>query len=213
MPAIFIVRNIFEEWSKNREKLDQPGFRKFLMGLMLISWTLFPLLFLLGPEGFGVMTQEISIICHGLGDLFAKNFYGYIAYKIQIRSNQLKAAAKLMSGEEPMMGAGVMLDEFGTPARSQSVSRDRNGSQSGSRDASPRMIPRSMDPQFSPRTTRNMLGTNNIHFQEMAQNPDNANSSQAQQLLDKMADETRKMDQLKADMALMMHQQQLQPQY
>jgi len=44
--------------------------------MFMFSWGSFPLLFLLGPEGFNHISPSASNILHGVADLFAKNLWG-----------------------------------------------------------------------------------------------------------------------------------------
>lgn len=53
------------------------------------SWCMFPILFLLGPEGFGHISHYGSIVGHGLADLLSKNLWGvlewWLDYNICVR--------------------------------------------------------------------------------------------------------------------------------
>ena len=46
------------------------------LNLFFMSWTIFPVLFLLGPEGFGIIDLGMSSMLHAIGDLISKNFVG-----------------------------------------------------------------------------------------------------------------------------------------
>lgn len=56
--------------------------------MFMFSWGSFPLMFLLGPEGFNHISPSISNILHGVADLFAKNLWGVYAWylRIQVRN-------------------------------------------------------------------------------------------------------------------------------
>lgn len=62
--------------------------------LFFTTWTLFPVFFALGPEGFGQITLSTSVVLHAVNDLFAKNLWGYLAY--DIRSGVLHDVASKM---------------------------------------------------------------------------------------------------------------------
>lgn len=46
------------------------------------SWLLFPILFLMGPEGFGHLSVYGSIIAHTAADLLSKNVWGLLAHHL-----------------------------------------------------------------------------------------------------------------------------------
>lgn len=47
------------------------------------SWLLFPILFLMGPEGFGHLSPWGSIIAHTFADLLSKNLWGLLAHHLR----------------------------------------------------------------------------------------------------------------------------------
>lgn len=47
------------------------------------SWLLFPVLFLMGPEGFGHFSIYGSIIAHTFADLLSKNLWGLLAHHLR----------------------------------------------------------------------------------------------------------------------------------
>lgn len=47
------------------------------------SWLLFPILFLMGPEGFGHLSVYGSIIAHTFADLLSKNLWGLLAHHLR----------------------------------------------------------------------------------------------------------------------------------
>ena len=101
------------------------------------SWSCFPLLFLLGPEGNGVLTHTGSIIGHCIVDLLSKNLWGFLAwyldYKmirverkemysealtLKIEESQSVAHASFTGGSDPngdnVTIAMLMVDNSGT---------------------------------------------------------------------------------------------------
>lgn len=65
--------------SKNEKKTANN--LKQIFYLYFLSWLFFPLLFMLGPESFGVIDMELSNALHAVGDLVAKNYFGLLAWK------------------------------------------------------------------------------------------------------------------------------------
>jgi len=60
--------------------------------MFFISWGMFPLLFLMGPEGFKHINASWSTILHSVADLFSKNLWGFYAWylRIQVREYHRK---------------------------------------------------------------------------------------------------------------------------
>ena len=81
---------VFTQWRVNLEGLDQPVARRGILLLVLFSWTLFPILFLIGPETFNLMNQQTSMILHACGDLIAKNFFSFCCWKVSLISVRMK---------------------------------------------------------------------------------------------------------------------------
>eukprot|EP00798_Chlamydomonas_sp_ICE-L_P024783 gene24783-10424_t len=50
-----------------------------------LTWSLFPVLFILGPEGFGHISQYASGIAHEILDLFSKNLWGILGHLIRVK--------------------------------------------------------------------------------------------------------------------------------
>nr|AHH02098.1 protein 91 [synthetic construct] len=59
---------------------------KYMCWIYFISWPMFPVLFVAGPEGFHVISWSGSIIGHTVADILSKNLWGlighYLRYKI-----------------------------------------------------------------------------------------------------------------------------------
>ena len=51
-----------------------------LLVYFTLSWTIFPLLFMLGPELTAVMPFEYTLIGHAIGDLISKNLFSVLAW-------------------------------------------------------------------------------------------------------------------------------------
>jgi bacteriorhodopsin len=94
LAAVYIIRGVMREWSESRLILDQPVERACMLALMLVSWSIFPILFLAGPEGFKGISHEDSVLGHSIGDLIAKNFFSLMAWRVQIRSTAIKRRAQ-----------------------------------------------------------------------------------------------------------------------
>jgi hypothetical protein len=66
--------------------MHYPGRAKqqlvIVVSSFICGWVIFPVLYLLGPETSGAIDQEKSLIAHCIGDLLAKNFFGYVSYQL-----------------------------------------------------------------------------------------------------------------------------------
>jgi len=56
---------------------------RFTAGLFFISWSMYPLFWLLGPDGFSIITNDTSTALHAITDLFAKNLWGYLMFRVR----------------------------------------------------------------------------------------------------------------------------------
>lgn len=69
-----------------------------MMWTFFVAWLMFPILFVMGPEGFGHLTAYGSTICHTVADILSKNLWGlqghYLRYKARRRG---RCAAVLRS--------------------------------------------------------------------------------------------------------------------
>jgi bacteriorhodopsin len=75
--------------SEQARKLPLYSERVRIMYFLMVSWVLFPVLFILGPEFTGVITFRASSILHGLGDLISKNMMGYLSWRLGVKMNKL----------------------------------------------------------------------------------------------------------------------------
>ncbi|KAK3233187.1 hypothetical protein CYMTET_56505 [Cymbomonas tetramitiformis] len=69
-----------------------------MRAIFFITWSLFPVFYILGPEGFDAISLETSVVLHVLNDMFAKNLWGFLAY--YVRSNLLHDVAAKMGLSE-----------------------------------------------------------------------------------------------------------------
>jgi len=77
------------------------------MGYSFYSgWIMFPILFLIGPEGAGHITHNGSTIGHAIADLLSKNLWGVFEWKLD---NSLHAHSLALEAEE------IEVDEKGDP--------------------------------------------------------------------------------------------------
>lgn len=78
--ALFrIAFNTFQSASKSYPEHA----RTWLWGIAVVffsSWCLFPILWLLGPEGSGVISVQDSLVMHAIADLVSKNTYSGMAW-------------------------------------------------------------------------------------------------------------------------------------
>nr|AGT48261.1 VCOMET [synthetic construct] len=56
--------------------------------LFFVSWGMFPVLFLLGPEGFGHISPYGSAIGHSILDLIAKNMWGVLGNYLRVKIHE-----------------------------------------------------------------------------------------------------------------------------
>lgn len=61
------------------------GCVKVMAGLFFIAWTLFPLLFIAGPEGTGYLTWAGTTIGHTVADIASKNLWGIVGHHLQVK--------------------------------------------------------------------------------------------------------------------------------
>jgi len=99
---------------KTREKSTH------LLVFFTSSWTLFPILFILGPEMTGVMPFEYTLIGHAIGDLISKNLFGILAWNylkhMESVSPKKKKKPKVRGPQAPTPS------EISTPRRTAWVS-------------------------------------------------------------------------------------------
>jgi len=86
--CIYMYYIICTTWNKNHHKsllLSYPKERFELMALLMVSWILFPILYIVGPECFGLISNQFSIIGHVIGDIISKNLWGLMAWKLRLK--------------------------------------------------------------------------------------------------------------------------------
>lgn len=87
---------------------------KKMIKIFFLSWTIFPILFLLGPEGFGAIDLGTSSLLHAIGDLLAKNLCGvYINHLKEAQEKQasINELEKQLSEELKLRQSFEMKDE------------------------------------------------------------------------------------------------------
>jgi sensory rhodopsin len=76
------------------------SFRVPVMGFILIFWSLFPVVWVLAPTGFGLISPPVVAILYGVLDLITKIGFGlYVVYRIKMApaSGQLKVDTRASS--------------------------------------------------------------------------------------------------------------------
>jgi hypothetical protein len=68
---------------KNKKMYDNENALRKLLYIFFSSWIVFPILFIVGPEGFNLITIKTSMCFHSIGDIFSKNFCGLYMWRIQ----------------------------------------------------------------------------------------------------------------------------------
>ena len=61
---------------------NNPEF-KFIKFFILIGWSLFPLVFLLAPTGFGILQTFTSVSLYLILDLITKLFFGFLTIRLK----------------------------------------------------------------------------------------------------------------------------------
>lgn len=114
---LLIYGLIFRVWSISNDSRrgipkNQASYRRNVMILTFITWTCFPVLFLLGPETFGVISVEYSIVGHVLGDLLSKNLYSFLSW--HFRNVFMKRNDNVASAMASTAGSMSTLDSDAT---------------------------------------------------------------------------------------------------
>ena len=69
---------------------DLKNLVRYMTYCFYSSWAMFPILFVVGPEGFGHITPAGSVIGHTIADLLSKNLWGmfdwWLEYNIKMRA-------------------------------------------------------------------------------------------------------------------------------
>jgi bacteriorhodopsin len=75
------------------------------------SWLLFPILFLMGPEGFGHLSPWGSIIAHTFADLLSKNLWGLLAHHLRnkVRLQAAGCSLTLADNTTVVLSAALVL--------------------------------------------------------------------------------------------------------
>jgi hypothetical protein len=58
---------------------------KLMAWCFFTSWIMFPLLFLMGPEGFGHLSPYASVISHTFADVLSKNLWGLLGHHLRVK--------------------------------------------------------------------------------------------------------------------------------
>nr|BDS00526.1 light-activated cation selective ion channel [synthetic construct] len=61
---------------------------RIMAWLFFLSWGMFPVLFVVGPEGFGVLSVYGSAIGHSILDLIAKNMWGVLGNYLRVKIHE-----------------------------------------------------------------------------------------------------------------------------
>eukprot|EP00238_Polyblepharides_amylifera_P013781 CAMPEP_0196598938 /NCGR_PEP_ID=MMETSP1081-20130531/94591_1 /TAXON_ID=36882 /ORGANISM="Pyramimonas amylifera, Strain CCMP720" /LENGTH=423 /DNA_ID=CAMNT_0041924675 /DNA_START=692 /DNA_END=1963 /DNA_ORIENTATION=- len=93
---------------------DCKNLVRYMAYAFYIGWLMFPILFVIGPEGAGHITADGSAIGHAFADLFSKNIWCVLEWQLDTRLNlhlihSLKEEAELEDElEEEAEQAGVI---------------------------------------------------------------------------------------------------------
>ncbi len=49
------------------------------------AWTMFPLLFVFGPEGLGIISRSGSAIGHTVADIISKQLWGFFGHMLRVK--------------------------------------------------------------------------------------------------------------------------------
>jgi bacteriorhodopsin len=58
--------------------------------LFFTGWTMYPLLFALGPEGLKIMNGYVSCICHTVADILTKQLWGLTGHHLRVKVTSAK---------------------------------------------------------------------------------------------------------------------------
>ena len=75
--------------------------------LFFLSWGSFPTLYLIGPPGFNLVSQEYDVALHSLADILSKNLFGFSAWYVRwnLVNNQLDENGKLVLSRKATISA------------------------------------------------------------------------------------------------------------
>ena len=116
----FLYTTLIYIWQKKSVNLTNRQERKEILALFLVSWIIFPVLFVLGPEGTNAISLGTSMLCHAIGDMLAKNLCGGLMWRLQSKlvnnteedettSNDLTKQIMTM---DKLKGEGQTLEDF-----------------------------------------------------------------------------------------------------
>ncbi len=83
---------------KNRKFKDTPTVHNkeyHLLMYFMMSWLVFPILFILGPEMTAIVPFEYTLVGHCLGDLISKNAFGLLAWQYTKHIHKKKKAPEI----------------------------------------------------------------------------------------------------------------------
>jgi hypothetical protein len=173
MIAMYIVNHIYVQYEMCQGSLDQPIARRGLLFLMFFSWALFPVLFLMNPDHFELMSWGTSAVTHAIGDLLAKNLFGLWAWVIMTRTG--KAAKKKEEKEKAVLAEAlaeeVKMSVLREKSRNSQYGGSRNGSQYGSDYGDePHKYDNRRSEQGQPRSNQPLFHDNNMDNNNMGNN-------------------------------------------
>ena len=64
---------------------------KYMAWTFFTSWVMFPILFVAGPEGLGVLSPYGSTIGHTIADLLSKNLWGLLGHHLRVKVRRARA--------------------------------------------------------------------------------------------------------------------------
>lgn len=95
--AAKLLHFFYVAWSEEVQHMEQESLsaRYQLMILMCLTWTTFPLVFLLGPEMTYILRYEGSAISFAVLDLLCKNLFGFMCWHFNFRNAWSHSGFKL----------------------------------------------------------------------------------------------------------------------
>lgn len=83
---------------------------KKMILVFFASWSIFPIFFLLGPEGFGVIDVGNSLLLHAIGDMISKNLCGLYINKKKRKNEKLTKELSRQSTEMELSRQSTEMD-------------------------------------------------------------------------------------------------------
>lgn len=90
--TFFNIAKVYLEAYKTVPKGICKQLVKVMAYLFFVSWLMFPILFLMGPEGFGHLTTYGSTIAHTVADILSKNLWGLFGHHLRYKVRHPPAA-------------------------------------------------------------------------------------------------------------------------